>query len=45
VPRHQRTEGGLADGITAVVEPVEELSVGEPGDGAALEERLELSGQ
>ena len=42
VPRHQRSEGGFAGGIAAVVEPLDELAVGEPGDRTAVEERLDL---
>ena len=42
VPRHQRGEGGLAGGIAPVVEPLDELAVGQPGDGAAVEERPDL---
>ena len=42
VPRHQRGEGGFAGGIAPRGEPLEELAVGQPGDGAAVEERLDL---
>ena len=31
-----------AAGITPADEPLEELTVGQPGDGAAVEERLNL---
>ena len=36
VPSHQGGEGGFAGGIAASVKPLEELPVGQPGDGAAI---------
>ena len=44
--RHQGGEGGLGGGlIAAVVEPLDELPVGEAGGGGAVEERAELTDQ
>jgi hypothetical protein len=42
VPCHQGGEGSFTSGITADGKPLEELSVGEPGDGFAIEERCNL---
>ncbi len=39
---YERGEGGLADGIAAGDESIEELAVGQPGDRAAIEQRAEL---
>jgi hypothetical protein len=44
VPRHERSECSLAGCATPRVESLQELPVGEPGHGAAVEERLDLLG-
>ena len=36
-------QGDFAGGIAAVVEPLEELAVGQSGDGIAIEQRTELA--
>ncbi len=41
MPGHQGGEGGL---VAAVVEPLDELAVGEPDERAIVEERAELAG-
>ncbi len=41
VPHHQGGEGGL---VATVVEPLDELAVGEPDERAIVEERPELTG-
>ncbi len=43
VTRHQGGEGGFAAGIAPVVEPLEELAVGQTDDGTAVEQRPDLS--
>ncbi len=40
----QRGEGGLGGGVAPGDEPFHELTVGQPGDRAAVEERLDLPG-
>ena len=42
VSRHQGGEGGFAGGVAAIVEPVDELAIGQPDDGAAVEQRPDL---
>ena len=42
VARHERGEGGIPGRIAAGGEPLQELAVGQTGDRAALEERLDL---
>jgi hypothetical protein len=42
VPSHQSGEGDFTGGIAAGGKPLEELSVGHPGNRAAAEERLNL---
>jgi hypothetical protein len=44
VPRHKCGESGLAAGVTPGVEALQELLVGEPDHGVALEERADLLG-
>ena len=42
MPRHQRGECRIAGRIAAGGEPLQELPVGQTGNGAAFEERLDL---
>ena len=42
VPRYQSGERHFRTGITPGGEPLEELAVSQPGDRAAVEERLNL---
>jgi hypothetical protein len=44
VPRYQSGESHLRTGIALGREPLEELAITQPGDGAAVEERLDLPG-
>ena len=42
VSRHERCERGFSGSVGAVDEPFEQLPVSEPGDGVAVEDRLDL---
>ena len=42
VPRHQGGESRFAGGVAPIVEPLEELAIGQSGDRSAVEERPEL---
>jgi hypothetical protein len=42
MPRHQCGEGGFGGGVASIVEPVDELAIGQPDDGATIEQRPDL---